>query len=87
MMAAQAGEPSRCAVDRMATRLQASCRGHLDEIVPVHVIHNNLLAPVVTAHPVIPGTGIFNSSLPWQGSSVSPTFPLRQPPQTPLSMD
>jgi hypothetical protein len=75
MVAGQTGEPSACAAGRMANYLQANFRRHLDETVSVRISHKNVLAPVATAHHMMPGSGIFHSSLPWQGSSPSPASP------------
>ncbi len=55
----------------LPTCFQARLSQGLDEIVPVHIIQKDVLAPVPPAHHMIHGTGIFNASLAWHELKVT----------------
>jgi hypothetical protein len=62
-------------------RFLASLRKGLDEFMPIHVVQEDIIALVPTAHHVIQGTGILHSHLARHGPRVGPAA-LRSQPQT-----
>jgi hypothetical protein len=53
----------------LPVRLLTSLRKSLEEILPVHVVQVDVLAPIAPAHYVADGAGIFDAQLSRHGAT------------------